>query len=236
LEEKQTLQQDDEINLLDYLIVLAKRKKLILQITFGAAIIAAIISLILPPIYKAETKILPPQQQSTSMAAQFMSQIGELAGLAGSVAGIKTTDELYISMFKTRPILDNIIDRFKLMEVYKTKSRENARKSLLGRIKIRGDKKSGIITVGIEDKDPKMAADIANAFVEELKKFNKGLAVTEASQRRLFFEEQLNDVKISLVKAEEAVRGFQEKTEALEVKEQAKAVIEGIANLKIWWN
>jgi uncharacterized protein involved in exopolysaccharide biosynthesis len=223
---------DDEINLLDYLIVLAKRKKLILQITLGAAIITAVISLIMPPIYKAETKILPPQQSGSSMAAQMLSQLGGLAGLAGGAAGIKTTDELYIGMLKARPVLDNIIDRFKLMQVYKTKSRESARNALSGMLKVKSDKKSGIIAIGIEHKDPKMAADLANAFVEELRNFNKGLAVTEASQRRLFFEEQLNDVKMSLVKAEDAMRGFQEKTGALHVESQAKTVIEGIAGLR----
>lgn len=222
---------DDEINLLDYLIVLAKRKKLILQITLGAAIITAIISLIMPPIYKAETKILPPQQ-SSGAASQMLSQLGAMAGLAGSSLGIKNTNDTYIALLKSRPVLDRIIDRFDLMRLYKTESREAVRNALVGAIRAQDDKKSGIITVGIEDREPKIAADMANAFIEELRNFNKGLAVTEAAQRRLFFEEQLKDTKTALVKAEEAMRGFQEKTGALEVKEQARAVIEGIANLR----
>jgi uncharacterized protein involved in exopolysaccharide biosynthesis len=222
---------EDEINLLDYLIVLVKRKRLITGITFGAAIITAIISLIMPPIYRAETKILPPEQGS-SMAAQLISQFGGLAGVAGSAVGIKTPDELYIVMLKTRPVIDKIIDRFRLMELYRVRSLEDARKTLSGALEARGDKKSGVITVAVEDRDPKRAADLANAFVEELRNMNKGIAITEASQRRLFFEEQLSDAKASLIKAEESLKGFQEKTGAIKIDEQAKAVVEGIAQLR----
>ena len=241
MEERQ-IQQEDEINLFDYLIVLLKRKRLIIGITLGAAIITAIISLIMPPIYRAETKILPPQQGS-SMATQFLSQLGSAAGLVGGAAGlvggavggavgIKTPNDLYIGLLKSRLVLDGVIDRFKLMELYKTKSRENARRGLADTLKARDDKKSGIITIGVEDKDPKRAADMANAFVEELKNMNKGLAVTEAGQRRLFFEEQLKDTKEALIKAEDSMEGFQERTGAIKIDEQAKAVIEGIANLR----
>ncbi|PIY87467.1 MAG: chain length determinant family protein [Nitrospirae bacterium CG_4_10_14_0_8_um_filter_41_23] len=234
MEERQ-IQQEDEINLFDYLIVLLKRKRLIIGITLGAAIITAIISLIMPPIYRAETKILPPQQGS-SMATQFLSQLGSAAGLVGGAVGgavgIKTPNDLYIGLLKSRLVLDGVIDRFKLMELYKTKSRENARRGLADTLKARDDKKSGIITIGVEDKDPKRAADMANAFVEELKNMNKGLAVTEAGQRRLFFEEQLKDTKEALIKAEDSMEGFQERTGAIKIDEQAKAVIEGIANLR----
>ncbi len=231
MEEKKAQFNEDAINFLDYMIVLAKRKRLIIGITFGAAIITAIISLITPPIYKAETKILPPQQASSS-AAQLLSQFGGAAGLAGGAIGIKTPNDLYVGLLKSRPVLDRIIDRFKLMELYKAKSREDARRSLAGALKAQDDRKSGMITIGVENKDPKMAADMANAFVEELRNLNKGLAVTEASQRRLFFEEQLKDTKDALIKAEESMKGFQERTGAIKIDEQARAVIEGIAQLR----
>ena len=222
---------EDEINLLELLIVLAKRKGLIIGITFGAALIAAIVSLTMTPIYKAETKILPPQQGSSSMASQVLGQLGGFAGLAGGSLG-KTSNDLYIALLKSRPILDNIIDKFKLMELHKAKSREDTRKALVSALKTQDDKKSGIVSIGIEGKDPKMAADIANAFVEELRDYNKRLALTETSQKRLFFEEQLKDVKEGLIKSEEAMKTFQEKTGVIRIDEQAKAVMEGIAQLR----
>ena len=229
--ERQIEPVEDEINLLDLLIVLAKRKGLIIGITFGAALIMAIVSLTMTPIYKAETKILLPQQGSSSMASQVLGQLGGFAGLAGGSLG-KTSNDLYIALLKSRPILDNMIDRLKLMEFYKVKSREDARSALRGTLKTQDDKKSGIVSIGIEGKDPKMAADIANAFVEELRDYNKRLALTETSQKRLFFEEQLKDVKEGLIKSEEAMKTFQEKTGVIRIDEQAAAVMEGIAKLR----
>jgi tyrosine-protein kinase Etk/Wzc len=223
---------NDEINLLDLLIVLLKRKRLILGITFISALITAIVSLIMPPVYRAETSLLPPQP-SSSMALQALSQLaGGAAGIGAEVLGIKTPADLYAGLLKSNTVLDRIIDRFKLMELYKCKYRTDARKRLLDNIQVSVDKKSNIITLSVEDKDPVRASEMANAFVEELKALTKGLAITEASQRRLFFEEQLKDTRLALIKAEEDLKKFQEKTGAIKVEEQAKAVIEGIATLR----
>ena len=224
---------EDEINLLDYLIVLLKRKKLIISITLGAAVITAIISFIMTPIYRAETRILPPQTGSSSTALSMLTQMAGVPDIASTALGLKTPGDLYVGMVKSRTIADRIIDRFNLIKLYDTEYREDARKQLIEDIlQAETDKDSGIISIGVEDKDPKRAADMANAFVEELKNLTKGLAVTEASQRRLFFEEQLKDTKMALVKAEEEMQGFQEKTGALQVDAQTKAVIEGIAMLR----
>jgi tyrosine-protein kinase Etk/Wzc len=222
----------DEINLLDYLLVLLKRKRLVITITLVLAIVTAAWSLITPKIYRAETKILPPQQSGVS-GSQLLAQLSGVAGLGlGAAAAIRTPGDLYVALLKSRPVVDVIVDRFHLVKLYETNSREEARDSLLGNLKVQDDKKSGILTVGVEDRDPKRAADLANALVEELKRFNKGLAVTEASQRRLFYEEQLKDVKESLTKAEESMKGFQESSGAVKIDDQARAVIQSISILR----
>ena len=236
MEEKLIETQEDEINLLDYLIVLAKRKSFIIKVTLGFAIIAAIISFIMSPIYKAETKILPPVNGSSGIATQLMNQLGQLSAIAG-ISGVpingKTPNELYVGLLKSRTVLDRMIDRFDLMKLYRTSYRQNARKRLLDDVlSVRDDKKSGIITINVEEKDPKRAADMANAFVEELQKLNSGLAITQASQRRLYFEEQLKAAKTSLTQAEENMKLFQEKTGALHIESQAKAVLEGIGMIR----
>jgi uncharacterized protein involved in exopolysaccharide biosynthesis len=232
LEGHQTQYGDDEgqFDLLDLLFVMAKRKRLIIGITLGSALIVAVISLLMSPVYLAETKILSPQV-NTSMNAQLLNQIGAASGLLGVVPGVKSPNELYIGLLKSRPVLDHVIDRFDLMRLYDVKFREDARRSLLKNIKARNDLKSGIITIGIEDKDPKRSADMANALIEELRVMNKGLSVTEAAQRRLFFEEQLKEAKDSLSKAEDAMKGFQEKTGAVKIDAQADAIIGGISQL-----
>lgn len=236
MEEKPLEAQEDEINLLDYLIVLAKRKSFIIKVTIGFAVIAAIISLIMSPIYKAETKILPPMNGGSGIATQLMNQLGQLSTIAG-ISGVpvngKAPSELYISLLKSRTVLDRMIDRFDLMKLYRTSYRQNARNRLLDDVLfVRDDKKSGIITINVEDKEPKRAAEMANAFVEELQKLNSGLAITQASQRRLYFEEQLKAAKMSLTQAEEGMKSFQEKTGALHMESQAKAILEGIGMLR----
>ncbi|GAB6183577.1 hypothetical protein JCM13991_13180 [Thermodesulfovibrio hydrogeniphilus] len=117
-----------------------------------------------------------------------------LSQMGGDALGLKNPADLYlyIGMLKSRTVADRIIDKFNLMKVYDTKYREDARKILLKNLKATADTKSGIITIGVEDKDPVRSSQMANAFVEELKNLVRGLATTEASQRRLFFEEQFN--------------------------------------------
>jgi len=138
---------------------------------------------------------------------------------------------MYIGFLLSRTVYDKIIDRFGLMKVYKTQYKEDARRKLDKMITATSGKDS-LIDITAEDPNPQRAADMANALVEELIAVSKGLAVTEAAQRRLFFEEQLNDVKTALEKAEEEMRGFQEKTGALKIDDQARAIIQGIGNLR----
>lgn len=223
---------DEEINLLDCLLVLLKRKRFIVTVTLVITVLTAAISFFIPKTFKAEAKILPPVQNQ-SASAQMLSQLSGMAGFnILSAGGIKTPGDLYVSLVKSTPVLEAIIDRFKIMELHKLKYRQDARQLLGEKLKAQEEKKTGIITIEVEDRDPKRAADMANAFVEELKNFNRGLAVTEASQRRLFYEEQLKDVRGSLVNAEESMKGFQEKTGAVKIDEQAKAVIQSIAQVR----
>lgn len=222
----------EQVDLLDLAIVLLKRKKLILGMTLGGCVLSVVVALLLPPIYKAQTSILPPQQSGSGMLGQLVGQLGGLSGLAGAAAGVKNPNELYVGMLQSRTVVDRVIDRFQLMKLYDEEYREDCRKKLLKFTEVESDRKSGIITVSVEDKDPRRAADMANAFVEELRGLTGSLAISEAGQRRLFFEEQLKEAKSDLARAEEGFRGFQERTGALQIDAQAKAVIEGIANLR----
>jgi len=224
--------REEEVDLLDLLLVLAKRKKLILGITLGACAISVVVALLLPKIYRAETQILPPQQSDSSVVSQFLGQLGGVSGLVGAATGLKNPNELYIGMLQSRTVLDRIIDRFGLMKLYEAEYREDAREELLDSIEVESDRKSGIIKVSVEDKDPDRAATMANTFVDELRTLTGSLAVTEAAQRRLFFEEQLREVKAALARAEEGIEKFQERTGALQIDAQAKAAIEGIATLR----
>ena len=224
-------QDDDEINLFDLLIVLAKHKLMVLGFPLVAGVLAVIVSLLLPNIYTATTKILPPQQGQAGGAAAMLAQLGGLAGAAGGLAGIKNPSDLYIGMMKSRTVADNIIQRFDLTKVYEGKYPSQVRLTFANASNITAGK-DGIISIDVDDQDPKRAADLANAYVEELMKLTQVLAVTEASQRRLFFERQLGQAKESLAKAEAAARGAMQSGGLMQVEGQGRTLVETTARLR----
>lgn len=221
-------QPEDEIDLLDLLIVVAKNKKMIIRNTLVAALIAVAVSLLMPKIYTASTTIMPPQQ---STAAAMLGQLGGLAGMAGSSLGIKNPADLYIGMLKSRTVADDLMKRFDLKALYKADTDEDARKSLEENMAASAGK-DGLIKIDFSDKDPKRASDIANAYVDELNKVTSTLAVTEASQRRLFFEGQLDHVKDKLAKAESDLQELQKKSGMIQVYPQEKEIAESNARLR----
>jgi uncharacterized protein involved in exopolysaccharide biosynthesis len=226
---------DDEVSLLDLLIVLAKHKRLVLGVPFVAGIVAAIVSFLLPNVYTGTTKILPPQQ-SASAASALLNQLGgALGGLLGATGGtalgVRNPNDLYVGMLKSRTIADNLISRFELGKVYDEERLSDARKRLERETTIAAGR-DGIITVEVEDKDPKRAAELANAYVEELMKLTKVLAVTEASQRRLFFERQLVQAKDNLTAAEISARQGLQKGGLAQVDAQGRSMIEVTARLR----
>lgn len=225
--------EENEANLLELAIVFAKHKKLLLGLPLAAAILASGLSLLLPNIYTASTKILPPQQ-SQSTAAALLGQLGSVAGLFGAAGGgnvFRNPNDLYVAMLKSRTVADNLIQRFGLMEVYDEKYPSKARKRLEEDSSILSSK-DGIITIEFDDKDPKRAAQIANAYVEELFKLTKVLAVTEASQRRLFFEQQFAQAKDNLAKAEIEARQALDKGGLVKVDDQGRSMVETTARLR----
>jgi len=225
---------EDEISLLDLLIVLAKHKKLILGLPLGAAVVAAGISLLMPNIYTGTTKILPPQQNQSAAAAmlsQLGGQLGGLGGLAGGALGIKNPNDLYIGMLKSRTVADNLISRFELRKLYETKTSDDTRKALESNARMTSGR-DGIIVIEFDDKEPKRAATIANAYVEELYKLTQTLAVTEASQRRLFFERQLDQTRKNLANAEAAARQGLEKGGLVVIDAQGRGMVETTARLR----
>src|SRR5436190_3701882 len=224
---------DDEVSLLDLLIVLAKHKRIVLGVPLVVAIAAAIISLLMPNIYTGTTRILPPQQ-SASAASALLNQLGGAfggIGAAGGALGIRNPNDLYVGMLKSRTVADNLISRFELGKVYDEDRLSEARRRLEKETTIVAGR-DGIITIEVEDKDPKRAAELANAYVDELMKLTKVLAVTEASQRRLFFERQLVQAKDNLTTAEIEARQGLQKGGLAQVDAQGRSMIEVTARLR----
>jgi tyrosine-protein kinase Etk/Wzc len=222
-----------ELSLLDLLIVLAKNKRTLLLWPLLAAVVSVAASFLMTVTYQASVRILPPQQQQ-SAASMLASQLGSLAGLAGagSAGGLlKNPNDLYVAMLKSNSISDRIIERFGLMELYGEKFRTDARKKLLANTTVSAGK-DGIMVIDVIDEDPTRAAEMANALVEELVALTKRLAITEAQQRRLFFEKRLAQAKDSLANAEVALQKVQETTGLIKLDDQAKAVVESVARVR----
>jgi uncharacterized protein involved in exopolysaccharide biosynthesis len=230
-----TRENESEWSTLGFLIVLARHKRFILRFTLGAVVVAVIASLLLPIQYTAETLVLPPSQNSSSGASALMSQlsgVSGLASLAGGGFGLKNQSEMYVSLLKSRTVEDAMIQRFGLMGRYKAKRMSAARKAFEDHSTVVLGAKDGLIRITIDDGDPQRAADMANGYVEEFRKLSAKLAITEASQRRVFFEQQLQEAKNNLTVAEEAMKNTEQSTGVLQIDSQARSLIEAASNLR----
>lgn len=225
---------DDEISLLDLLITLGitlgERKKLLFGLPAAASVLAVVYSLIVPFSFTASTTFLPPQQQQ-SAAVAALQQLGGLASIAGSAAGLRRPEDLYFSMLKSDKLQNALIDRFGLMERYEAQYRQHARDALTGNVVVSVER-GGLLKIETTDKDPVFAAQLANAHVDELRKLLGALAITEAQQRRAFFEQQLLRTKEGLVKAEVALKQMQERTGLIALDRQGEAIIRAAADLQ----
>ena len=197
-------ESDDEISLLDLLQTIVDNLRLLVLGPIAVGITALGISFLIPPTYTAKTQFLPPQQQQ-SAAASMLASLGSLGGLAGAVGGIKNPADQFLAFMKSVTLQDTLVDRFKLLERYEAKTNTEARLELTSNVRLVSSK-DGLISVEVDDKDPRFAAELANAHVEELGRLLGKLATTEAQQRRLFFEKQLNQAKDKLIQSEIALK------------------------------
>jgi uncharacterized protein involved in exopolysaccharide biosynthesis len=220
--------QHDEISLLDLLQVVADNLRLLVLVPLAVGVLVLGFTFTIAPTFNAVTKFMPPQQQQSGAAA-MLAGLGALGGLAGAAGGLKSPADQYVAFLKSNSVQDALIDRFKLTDRYESKFRADTRLALTGNVQIASGK-DGLISVDVSDTDPAFAAQLANAHVEELRTLLNRIAVTEAQQRRLFFENQLNKTKDNLVLAEQALKSSGVNSGALKANPQA--AVEGLARLK----
>jgi uncharacterized protein involved in exopolysaccharide biosynthesis len=202
---------EDEISLLDLATALGEEKATLFAIPFITTVVAVVVSLLMTPIFTAKTVVMPPQQQQSGAAAALAS-LGGLAGLAGAAGGIKSPDEMYVALLGSENLQNRLIADLKLQERYETKTLTDTRAALKSQVRFSADKKSGLLSIEAEDKDPVFAAELANRHVAELRTMLGRLAVTEAQQRRVFYEQQIQQTQDKLAVAEVAFRAAKEKS------------------------
>ena len=214
---------DDSISLFELAQPLVEHWKLWLMGSLAIGLAALGISFLITPTYSARTSFLPPQQQQSSMASALAS-LGGLSGLAGAAAAnIRSPADQYVALMQSVTATDKLLDQFELQRIYDKQYRFLAREALAKNTRIAVGKKDGLVSVEVDDEDPKRAADIANAYVEELRRLTSVLAVSEAQQRRVFFEKELKEARDQLAKAQQALQATGFNVGALRAEPRAAA-------------
>lgn len=200
--------REREINLLDYIRVIFKYRRMILWICGIAVVTTGIISLSSPKIYSATTTMVPPMeilQRGSRLAGGGLGRLGGLGLGAGEnsmlsgIMGITSIAGIYVGILESRVVKDAIIDRLDLIKVYDVKKRFVARNKLQKNTTIEASREN-IVYITVEDKDPNRVAAIANAYVEELDRQNKRLSTGQATSKRIFLKNRLKEIEEKLSK------------------------------------
>ncbi len=215
---------------LEILLVLAREKKRIMQITLAATLLTTVIVFLFPKMYTATATILPPQQKQ-SIVNSLLAPVGLAAGLDLKDLGTTNPSDTFVAMMRSRTVEDALINKFDLRKLYWKKRYQDARKVLEKRSEINPEKE-GVITIKVDDRDPQRAADIANAWVDELHKLSQSLALTEAAHRRVFFEQTMDAERTRLSQAELALKQLQQKTGLIQPEAQGRAMIGAVAEVR----
>lgn len=225
--------QDDEINLLDYWRVLQKHGRMILGLVFVSVFVVGFYTyFIATKIFESRTAILAPKESGGGgglAAALTASGAGQFLG--GVIPGGGTSRDTFVAILKSRTMAEDLVGRFKLKDYYKSKYTEQAIKSLQSATDI-SVSKEGVITVKVEDKDPKLAADVATAYTTNLDRLFSKLGTTDASRQRAFIQERLEKTEKSLRESEEVLRRFQESNKAVVLQEQSRTALEAAARVR----
>lgn len=227
-----------DVDVMDLLLVLSRGKFAIAKITGCGLIVALALAFLLPVKYESTARILPPGANQGGGAAALLNALpggaalgSSASALLGGSLNLKNPGDVYVAMLKSRTVADKLINRFDLRKIYREKTYTDTRKKLAKYSQITAGKE-GVITVQVEDKSPERARDIAQAYVDELLALSETVAVSEAAQRRLFFERQLIHEKDALAQAELDLKKVQEKTGLISPSDQARVILESVGRVR----
>lgn len=219
-----------EIDVLDLLVAIVERGNVLVGGLGLGAVLGLGLSLLLPRYYEARTSILPPQTRD-SAATLLAGQLTALTGMSARDFGLKNSNDLYVALLRSETVADNLIESARLREAYGLSQLTETRKRLATLTNIAAGK-DGLIVIQVQDRNPDRAAQLANGYVDQLRQLNQRIAITEASQRRLFFEQQLTAAQHDLATAEDAFGVTERQTGVVELGAHAKALVEQIATVR----
>ncbi|MGA9977921.1 MAG: GNVR domain-containing protein [Candidatus Sulfotelmatobacter sp.] len=224
----------------DFLLTVWRERRFVVKAFAVGLVVAAVISLIIPPKYESTTRIMPPEKQGLGGLAAMLATAGSdgsngasslVGGMVSDAMGIKSTGAIYIGVLNSTTVQDALIDEFNLRKVYGTQYEKDARERLADSTEISEDRKSGIISVTVTDRSRERSMQMAKAYVDNLNGLTARLNTSAAHRERVFIEERLKTVKQDLDAASKDLSEFSSKNLTLDVKEQGKAMMEGTAAL-----
>ena len=211
-------------------------RKFLSRAAAAGLLLGTLLAFLLPKRFESTAQLMPPDGQSNSGMA-LLAGLAERTGnglgpFAGDLLGMKSSGALFIKVLRSRTVEDRLIERFQLMKLYGARLEEGARRTLAENTSISEDRKSGVITIAVMDRDPGRAAALAQGYVEELDRVVAHLSTSSARREREFLEDRLKAVQADLEAAEQEFSQFASKNTAIDIKEQGKAMVEAAANLE----
>jgi capsule polysaccharide export protein KpsE/RkpR len=220
----------------EHLRMVWDQRPLLWRFVVAGFVISTLFAFVIPKRYTSTTRLMPPDDQSSSglaMAAAALSgRSGGLGNIAGDVLGLKSTSDIFVGMLGSRTTQDALIEKFNLRKVYRDRNWEDARKELGDRTNVSVDRKSQIIEIEVTDNDPQRAAALGAGYVEELNNLVSKLSTSAARRERIFLEHRLQSVNKDLEAAESTFSQFASKNVAIDVPAQGKAMVEAAAVLQ----
>ena len=221
----------------DRAMLLWKHRRRLARVTAISFIVSLCIAFVIPKRYKSVASIMPPDQQSSGamMLAALASHSGSLGGLgslAGSLLGAHTTTALFVNLLHSSTVSGHLIDRFNLQHVYRKRYRIDTAKRLAHRTSITEDKKSGVITIAVEDENPVRARDLAQGYLDELNTLVTRTNTSAAHRERIFIERRLHSVEADLERAQLELSEFSSRNSTIDIKEQTHAMVDAGARLQ----
>ena len=218
------------LDLVSLIFLLIRYWRRIALFTGVALLLGTVVAFILKPTYTATALILPPQQEQSS-ASSLLGSLMLLGGSGGAGGLLKSPGEMYVGILKSNAIADELIKKFNLEKIYKTKTLDETRIELEKHAEFES-KKDGLIHISVKDHSPKRASDLANGFIDALYRMNSTLALTDAAQRRLFFQKEVDEERQALNKAEDALAATQTKTGMIQLTGQADLLLSTMAEIQ----
>jgi capsule polysaccharide export protein KpsE/RkpR len=216
--------------------LLWKHRRLLARVTMIAFLVSLSLAFLIPKRYKSSGSIMPPDQQGSGAmmlaALAHSSSLGGLGSLASGLLGTHTSTALFINLLHSATVSGHIIDRFQLQHLYRKRYRVDAAKHLAHLTTVTEDKKSGVITVEVEDEDPVRARDMAQAYLDELNKLVTQTSASSAHRERVFIEGRLHSVSADLERAQLELSEFSSKNSTIDIKEQTHAMVDAGARLQ----